>query len=55
MLTQMEPDRTLYLAIRKTVFHNLFEEDVGQILLTNQRLRLIVFEPKTEVIVKWIP
>ncbi len=38
-LTKIEPDRTLYLAIRNAVFHNLFEEDIGQILLKNQRIR----------------
>lgn len=55
ILARTEPDRTLYIAIRKTTYHNLFEEDIGQILLENQRIRLIVFDPDTEVIVKWIP
>ena len=55
ILAYTEPERTLYLAIRKATFHNLFEGDIGQILLENQRIRLIVFDPETEVIVKWIP
>lgn len=56
MLTYTESGRILYLAIRKVVFTNLFEEElVGKILLDKQRLRLIIFEPETEVITQWIP
>lgn len=56
MLTYTEPGRVLYLAIRKVVFTNLFEEElVGKILLDKQRLRLIIFQPDSEVITQWIP
>ena len=55
IMARIEPDRVLYLAIREEVFIDLFEEPVGSILLENQRVRLIVFDPQTEVIVKWIP
>lgn len=55
ILTHIEPDRILYLAIREAVFVGLFEEPIGKILLDNQRVRLIVFDPRTEEIVKWIP
>jgi hypothetical protein len=56
ILARLEPNRILYLAIRKATFTNLFEEEpIGNILLENQRLRLIVFEPKKEVIIKWVP
>jgi len=30
ILARTEPERTLYLAIRKVTFHNLFAEDIGQ-------------------------
>jgi len=55
ILARTEPDRVLYLAIRDIIFVDLFEEPIGSILLENKRLRLIVFDPQTEVIVKWIP
>jgi hypothetical protein len=54
VLQKIEPDRILYLAIRETVFHKLFEQEVGQILLENKVLRLLTFNPETEVITKWI-
>ncbi|MDJ0718110.1 MAG: element excision factor XisH family protein [Prochloraceae cyanobacterium] len=55
ILEELEPKRILYLAIRLTTFEDLFEEPIGYILLKKQRLKLIVFEPNKEEIVKWIP
>ena len=55
ILARTEPERMLYLAIREAVFASVFEEPIGEILLENHRVRLIVFNPQTEVIVKWIP
>ncbi|WP_404788983.1 element excision factor XisH family protein [Altericista sp. CCNU0014] len=54
VLQKIEPDRILYLAIREAVFHKLFEQEVGQILLENKVLKLLAFNPETEVIAKWI-
>jgi len=50
-----EPNRILYLAIRQAVFLDIFEEPVGELLLKNQRVRLIVFNQRTEEVIKWIP
>ena len=47
-------DRTLYLAIRETTHNNLFSQEIGQILLEEKTLKLIIFNPETEVITKWI-
>ncbi len=55
ILARTEPERKLYLAIREAVFVDVFEEPIGEVLLENQRLQLIIFDPKAEVIVKWIP
>lgn len=55
IMARTEPNRVLYLAIRVAIFENIFEEPIGRILLENQRLRLVVFDPEAEVIVKWIP
>lgn len=53
VLAKIEPDRKLYLAVSQEVNSGLFEEPLGQLLLTNNRVRLVVFEPEEEVIVKW--
>jgi hypothetical protein len=54
VLQKIEPERALYLAIREAIFHKLFEQEVGQILLENKVLKLLTFNPETEVITKWI-
>ncbi|MBR8834701.1 MAG: XisH family protein [Stigonema ocellatum SAG 48.90 = DSM 106950] len=54
ILARTDPERMLYLGIREAVFVDIFEEPIGKVLLENQRVRLIVFEPEPEVIVRWI-
>lgn len=55
VLKKTEPDRELYLAVPEEIFADLFEEPIGQLLIENQRLRLMFFDPFREVILKWIP
>ncbi|MFB2875992.1 XisH family protein [Floridanema aerugineum] len=55
VLSQVEPDRELYLAVSEEVASGLFEEPIGELLLRNNRVCLVVFNPDMEVIVKWIP
>jgi hypothetical protein len=55
VLSRIEPDRALFLAIDEEVYNNLFEESIGELLVENGRIRLIVFDPHTEMIRQWIP
>jgi hypothetical protein len=55
ILTQKEPDRVLYLAVDEAVFHDLFEKSIGQLVLADTRIRLLVFDPLAEGICRWIP
>lgn len=55
VLQELEPQRQLYLAVPFKTFSDFFEEPLGQLLLKNNRAQLIVFAPREEVIVKWIP
>jgi hypothetical protein len=54
IMSRVEPDRILYLAIREATYIDVFQEPIGEILLENQRVRLIIFDPQKEVVVKWI-
>jgi hypothetical protein len=54
VLSRIEPDRLLYLAIRELIFEKIFEQEVGEILLENKVLKILTFNPETEVISKWI-
>jgi hypothetical protein len=41
--------------VNEEVYNNLFDEPIGELLLENRRIRLIVFDPHTETIRQWIP
>jgi len=55
ILNEMEIKRVLYLAVSLPTFNSVFSIELGQILLKNQIVRLIVFDDESEVIVQWIP
>lgn len=55
ILNEIKVDRTLYLAISQPTFNSVFSIELGQVLLKNQIVKLIVFDDESEVIVQWIP
>jgi len=55
VLDIVESEYDLYLAISTKIYKNLFQKEIGQILLAKQTLRLLVFNVKNEVITQWIP
>ncbi|MBW4667453.1 MAG: fatty-acid synthase [Cyanomargarita calcarea GSE-NOS-MK-12-04C] len=55
ILSRIEPDRRLYLAIRQETYLELFQEPIGKLLLENQRFCLLVFDSEQEIILEWIP
>lgn len=55
VLARVEPERELYVAVRQVTFANLFEEPLGQLMLDEDSLRLLVFDPEKEAILRWIP
>jgi len=55
VMARTEPDRTLYLAVHKEVFLDVFEEPLGHLLRDDYQVLLIVFDEQAEVILKWIP
>ncbi len=55
ILARVEPERELYLAVDDTAYSDVFEEAMGELLLANGRLKLLVFNAETEVIQRWTP
>ena len=53
VLGEVEPDRELYLAVSQEIASGLFDEPIGELVLNNNRVRLLVFESEEEAIVKW--
>lgn len=54
LLALSEPDRLLYLAIREEIYLDFFSEPIVQIVLANHPIKLVIFDPIEEAIVKWI-
>lgn len=55
VLEENEPDRILYLAIRESVFAAAADAAYWELLLRKQRLRLVLFNPTTQEVTRWIP
>lgn len=55
ILDEMGVDRVLYLAVSQVVFNAVFTIELGQVLLRNQVIKLVVFDDENEAIVEWIP
>lgn len=54
IIEEKEPDRILYLGIRKDTFNDIFVEPIGNLVINKNRLKLLVFEETQEVITKWL-
>lgn len=54
ILSDEQPDRTLYLAIPLDVYDSFFQLPFTQKIIRENNIKLIVFNSVTEVIVKWI-
>jgi len=54
-LHAIDPDRALYLAVRHATYNACFTGLDGRRLLARQHMQVIVFDPRTEAIVQWIP
>lgn len=52
VIQRLEPKRTLYLAVRDSVFTTLFEEPIGKLLIETENLKLLVFNPEVERIIQ---
>jgi XisH protein len=55
VLNEMGVERSLYLAVSRPTFNSVFTIELGQVLLKNKIIKLIVFDDLREAIVQWIP
>jgi len=55
ILSEVEPDRLLYLAIPLRTHDGIFAAPLGQLIVRRQQLRLIVFDEIDARIVQWVP
>ncbi len=55
VLAQREPERVLFLAVPELIIRDVFDQSLGELLLKDQSIRVLGFDPQTEIITRWIP
>lgn len=55
VLREAEPQRTLFLAVPEKSWRTIFSDALGELVLRARAVRLVVIDPTTEVITRWIP
>lgn len=53
-LKRSQSERILYLAISDEVYLDFFQEEIAQMVIENQQIKLIIFDAKKAEVVKWI-
>lgn len=54
MLSEVEPDRILYLAVPLDVYQIFFGQWLPRKAMEQYGLKIIVYDPEKEVLVKWL-
>lgn len=54
IMRRRQPGRELFLAAPKSIA-KVFDEPLGQLLLEDYDLRVVVFHPKKQEIIRWLP
>jgi hypothetical protein len=54
-LHAMDSDRVVYLAVRQATYSACFAGTEGERVLAKEHMQLLVFDPRAEVIVQWVP
>jgi hypothetical protein len=54
ILSEIESERDLYLAVPSFTFDGILSEPLGQLLIRKEQLKLIIFEETKGIIRKWI-
>lgn len=55
LLNRVEPDRSVYLAIPDKAYRELFTEPIGELVISDLPLRLLVIDVEETEVKKWIP
>ncbi len=54
VLENKEPDRILYLAVPQEIHDTFFQSLLAQAVIQKYQIKLIIYEPEQEVIIKWL-
>jgi len=54
LLSQAEPDRSLFLGVPIHVYDTVLSEPLGRLVAADVRLRILVFDTQQEKVIRWI-
>ncbi|MEE4356327.1 MAG: XisH family protein [Desulfococcaceae bacterium] len=54
MLSEIDPERLLFLAVPNRIFKSLLNEPLGELIRKRQNLLLIIFDEHKERILQWL-
>lgn len=54
VLEELDPERTLYLAVPFTSYESFFQRELPKASVKRHQVKIIVYNPVREEIVKWI-
>jgi hypothetical protein len=54
LLSQAEPDRSLFLGVPTHVFESVLSEPLGQLVAADVHLRFLVFDAQQQRVTRWI-
>ena len=55
LLKQVDPERQVYLAIPDTIYYDLFSEPIGELVIAEIPLKLVIIDLKKTEVKQWIP
>jgi hypothetical protein len=53
LLDQIEPTRTLFLAVSDEVYNGILEEPLGQLVIAKLKMNVLVVDPSSQRILQW--
>lgn len=54
VLSHLQPDRPLFLAVPRKVYDGILSEPLGQMVMIDLNVRLLVFDPDRREVAQWI-
>jgi hypothetical protein len=54
LLSRVDPERKLFLAVSEIIFQDFFQRRAVQVISSDQQINLLIFDSEREAIVQWI-
>ena len=54
LINKIEPERDIYLAITDIIYDEIFTEPIGELVINDLPLQVIVIDPKRMEVIRWI-